>query len=533
VSDKLKAHLTLQGAARLQPMLGTEITELLKHIGHEAMHPQVMANLIVSSQSAAVILKNATIRELLIDRLEEDEARDLCAVLGAATAIPRTTLKNFNFQRPVALARLFEWFRVPYSEELEQIGEPSRKFGSEEKLGVYQYAAYRELRKILDLPESRVLVHMPFGAGKLRTVITAVLEAYRSDSDDKNILWLSADTCLCEEAFREFEKVWRQLGLRDVIGYRLFGGRKIPPLTMVSNAFVVADIDSLIKAYDVWKTNGVDAKDSLGDFGGRLKCVVLGDAEHVLLKDVLDIIEKLQSDRAQFNIVGISAGSGFDVHGNGTQRIVHDYFNGTFVEMDEDDPPSALRRIGDTDPFEVFPIASPVSQLPVSTNAAAISDELAEALASNVDRNIFLMAKIAEVLTDEHKIVLYTATALQAKLFAELLTMKGMPSTAITGDMPAERRTQGQARFHSDDDQQVLCIHGDLVSASTVENITAVIIALPTSSAALLHEMVGRLVTNRGNDAHPLKVYTIQDPVPAFLSLVENLDRWDHMSHRS
>ncbi|MFZ6647175.1 DEAD/DEAH box helicase [Undibacterium sp. TJN25] len=529
MSEKLKEHLTRQGVAKLQPLLGNQIVDLLIHVGQEALAPQVLAELIIMSMGPASILKDDVTRQMLLDHLHDDDVRNLCNILSIPSDIPRTSLNGVNFQRPTAALKLFEWYGVAYPEDGGQRDELSRNISSQEKLGFFQKPAYRQLRRVLENEGSKVLVHMPFGAGKLRAVITAVLEAFRSDSEDKTVLWLASDTCLCEEAFREIETVWNQFGLRDVTAYRLYGGRKISPLDSVSNALVVADIKSLEGAFMTWARNGVNVDESLASFGRRLRCLVLADAEHIVLPEIKRIISKMSSAGGKFNIVGISATPGPATEANTPIKVTFDAFNGVVVEIDDIDPLSALRLSCGIDPINLFRVPSPIKELSDVDDPISLPEVVANYLASNVDRNKFLLDKLLDISKEEDRIVFYATTALQARMFAGLLGLKGTPAAAVTGEMPPERRIQEMARFEGDHQKQVLCIHGALVSSSSVQGITAVVIALPTTSGALLHEMVGRLVTFRGIPQKPLKVYAVQDPVPGYLRLVENLDRWDRM----
>ncbi|WP_455183410.1 DEAD/DEAH box helicase [Azospirillum palustre] len=529
MSEKLKEHLSKQGAATLSPLLGQQVVELLTHVGHEALAPQVMADLIITSRGAASILKDDVIRQILVERLSVEDAKNLCEVLGMPDDAPRMTLNGVNFNRPKAASTLFEWYGVPYAEKDDESEEPSRNVPSQEKLWIYQEAAYRKLRRLLEKVDSRVLVHMPFGAGKVRTVVTAVLEAFRSESEDKAILWLAPGACLCEEVLAELEAVWNQLGLRDITSYRLFGGRKIAPLDAVSNALIVADIKSFRDAMSDWQNQGLDLTASLAKFGERVKCVVLTDAEHIVLPE-LDMILSGMSVGGHFNVVGISASPSPAIEANIPMELMRDAFGGNFVEIEDDEPLAALRRSGEVDPINVTLIPSPIMTLDGTNDRISLPDSIVERLALDVARNKALLDKLVDMALQEDRIVFYATTAQQARMFAGLLGLKGTPASAVTGEMPPERRSQEMAKFNSDHKKQILCVHGALVSALVVKGIAAVVIALPTVSGALLHEMVGRLATRRKDPDKPLKVYAVGDPVPGYLRLVENLDRWGRLS---
>jgi superfamily II DNA or RNA helicase len=237
----------------------------------------------------------------------------------------------------------------------------------------------------------------------------------------------------------------------------------------------------------------------------------------------------MRSGGGQFNIVGMCASPGPATEENLPIKIIYDAFDGEFVEIDDNEPLAALHRTCGIDAISIVLVPSPLKELSGVDDPIALPESVAKDLASNVERNKFLLDKLVKISDTEDRIIFYATTALQARMFAGLLGLMGTPSSAMTGEMPAERRIQEIARFNADPQKQVLCVHGALVSASSVKRITAVMIALPTPSGALLHQMVGRLVTERGNPSQSLKVFAIADPVPAYLRLVKNLGHWNRL----
>ncbi|TBY46628.1 DEAD/DEAH box helicase family protein [Rhizobium leguminosarum] len=527
MSDRLKLHLSKLKYEVLKPLVGDDLVGLLTHVGDAALDPKVLAEIIIASRGAEGILKDATTRDLLITNLENDDVTNLCEVLGTASDVPRMTIGHVDFAKPAAASTLFQWYGVAYAEDNGQ-REPSRSVPSVEKLRLYQENAYQKLRRSLEVRSTNVLVHMPFGAGKLRTVVTAVLEALRSEGDGSCVLWLASGACLCEEALADIEAVWQYLGLRDMTSYLYFGGRRIEPLDTIQNAFVVADIRSLHEALKTWSKPdaGVSA------FGKKLRSVVLADAEQLNLPEVQDILQRVGQGH-QFNIVGITASPRMAIEASLAADVIQRTFADNIIEVEEDTPLAALRHKGEVDPIDVYSLPSPAIDLEGSDDPIALPDKAANGLALHLERNKFLLAELIRMTAIEDRIVFYATTAQQARLFASLLTLQGRASSAITGALPLERRVSEMTRFNNDLNKQILCVHGALVSASLVDRVTAMVVALPSPSSALIHEMVGRLAFRRRNPENPLKVYFVRDPVPGFLRLVDSLDAWDRLNSRS
>jgi hypothetical protein len=525
LSEKLKDHLTKQGVEVLRPLLGHSIVDLLMYVGQEVSTAEVMADLVISARGASVILRDASIRKLLIERLEEVDVRNLCSLLGISSSAPRTTLGGVDFDRPNAIATLFQWYGIPYVRDEDSDNDSTRRILSKEKLRKYQQPAYRQLRKILQNERRTILVHMPFGAGKLRTVSTAVLEALRSDPEDRTVFWIAPDTCLCEEALNELETVWDNLGCRDTTVYRLFGGKEDFSLDSIVGGLVVADIRTFLSEISSLIDRSGSGGVGIAKFGCHLSSLVFADAEHIVLPEMQSAIEKFRFQGSKANIIGICAATGPATDENIAMKIIADAYD-EIVQINEDHVLTALQSYGGIDPVEVHLLPSPVTNLDYPEDPISIRQDILEGLACNTERNKYLLDSLLDISKSELRVVFYATTAFQARTFSELLKLKGVPSSTITSDMPRERQAQEIIRFENDINKQVLCVHDALISASAVNDVTAVVIAIPTISGALLHEMVGRMVTDRNKPQKPLKVFALSDPVPKYIRLVEELGRW-------
>jgi len=296
VSIKLVEHLSRNNSDSLIPLLGEDTITLLKEVGNDALNPRGLAYLVVSTHGDEGVLRNRDIRKFLFGKLKEDEGTALCEYLGLPTYTPYMTLTSADFDNdPRNAEMLMRWFDVSYeaSDRPTQESEGSRKAIASHKLRSHQIVAYRKLRHKIADPTATTLVHMPFGAGKLRLVSTAVLDLYRSEPDGRVIVWLAPGEALCDEAFTELREVWNQLGSRDVTIYRLYGKRPIPDLDSLANCIVVADITKL-------------ERDNVGlmALGQKTRVVVLGDAELIGHSLGVNVIGKM-SEAGDFSVVGI------------------------------------------------------------------------------------------------------------------------------------------------------------------------------------------------------------------------------------
>nr|GFD26577.1 hypothetical protein [Tanacetum cinerariifolium] len=142
---------------------------------------------------------------------------------------------------------------------------------------------------------------MPWGAGKLRLVATAVVDLYRSERDGQVILWLTPGEALCDEAFNELRAVWEHLGSRDVTIYRLYGNRETPDLGSLENCIIVADIAKIRSE-----------ESDFNELGKKARIVIFGDAAHISKPAGANILSNL-SRESSLSLVAISAASGAEI----------------------------------------------------------------------------------------------------------------------------------------------------------------------------------------------------------------------------
>lgn len=523
--QKLKDHLVRQGIEFLRPHLGQDLFDLLKGLGSEVTTAAVMADILIATRGAGTILRTKTIRAALIQRLNDDEVSSLSSVLGIQGSVPRVTLQNFPFDRQASASTLFEWYGIAFDSQL--LSETSSKVHSSAKFEKYQQLAYRELRTRLQDVAHRTLLHMPYGSGKLRVVVTAVLDMFRVAPDDGLIVWVAPDRCLCEEAVAEIELLWASQGTRDVTVYRLFEDSSRFRLRALKGAIAVIDIHSFLaqiakEANE--KGEKPDEKEQVRLLEAPVVTLIFADAEHICVPEVMQFVQATEDGGVSMRVIGMSAAPGVvdNTHPR-FARVSASY--GEVIQIAEPDPSEALRLSGIVDPVEIHFLNSPVGEILGTDNEVALSEAELEKLASDLGRNTQLLLKISEIAQSEERVIFYATTANQAKTFSQLLSLRGTLSLSVTGEMASGLRTSEISKFSEAKLQQVLCVHGALISAREVDGVNAVIIALPTMSEALLHQMIGRLATGRGSPARPLKIFAVADAVPRYMELIRELTR--------
>jgi hypothetical protein len=520
---RLVAHLARNDTSALTTLLGPSTMALLGKVGADVTSPMGLAYFIVSVHGDRGALRRQEIRSLLLAKLTQSEASELCDLLQLPVISPLRTLRGFDLDAQRNLELLDRWYGVA-NEELEvppQPSEGSQKAVASHKLHVHQLNAFRELRRAIAHPPASILVHMPFGAGKLRLVATAALDLFRSEADDRSVIWLAPGAAMCEEAFLELQEVWKQLGSRDTTLLQLYGNHPARDLDQLGGAIAVIDILRLSKD-----------DHALEKLGAVTSVAVFADAESLVHPVGAEIVRKMSAG-GPFSLVGILASSGAAIPSGPARSALESAFTGGRITVAADELQS-LRNVGDFVDIEgsvVHLTITPSAITPAGASPDVIDNDSLDfdqtyvnELGNNVERN----ERLLSILNDESKkggsIVFYATTPASARLFAGLLPVLGVPARSITLEDSPAARTLALQRFVARG-EKVLCVHGFLLAGSSIPDIALCVMASPGKSRAAFLSTIGRLVQARDTNLPTLRLIVAADS-QADAGLVTSLSTW-------
>lgn len=522
---RLVEHLSRHDALALAELLGPSTMGLLgKKLASSAISPKGLAYFLVKVYGEQEVLRRPEVRELLLSKLSLEEATGLCELLQFDPISPHQTLQGINFDTKRNLELLGTWYGIE-SDEFPvsiQLPEGSQKAVAAHKLRAHQLSAYRELRRSMTNP-STTLVHMPFGAGKLRLVATAALDLFRSADDDKSVVWLAPGPAMCEEAFLELREVWKQLGSRDITLLQLYGDYPTRDLDRLGGAIVVVDIHRVSKD-----------DPALQNLGASTAIAILADAQDLVHPVGAEIIQKMLAG-GPFPLVGVLATSGDAIPQGSCRDDLKRAFTTCITVADEQATLQALRDFGDFSQVAgavvsltgaPAPSTTGVSP-PQATEGSSLDFDPAyvSELDSNVERNESLLNLLQKESQQSGRIVFYATSAASARLFAGLLHLLGIPAASVTADETPAARTLTIQRLVARDESGVLCVHGFLLAGSSVPNIASCVMAAPIRSKALFLSTIGRLVQARDASLPALRLIVAADS-QADVALVNSLGTW-------
>ena len=523
-ATRLAEHLARNDTSALTNILGAATLQLLGKLGPEATSPAGLAYFIVNIHGERGALRSPNIRSLLLAKLDNTEATALCQMLGLPVVSPGPTLRMIDFDAtPGNLEALERWFSVANddSDRPLQASEGSHKAVASHKLHAHQLNAFRDLRRAITTPCS-VLVHLPFGAGKLRLVATAALDFYRSEADNRSIVWLATGTAMCEEAFLELQDVWKQLGSRDTTILRLYGDQPMRDLDQLGGSISVIDILRLSKD-----------DPSLQKLGLVTSVAVFADAESRIHPIGVEIAQRMGAGE-KFSLIGILSPSGDAIPEGPTRVALKAAFPSPCITVVGKDEVQSLRTAGyfSTVDASVVHFTSTASASTASnTPPDRVDDEpldfdqaYADGLGNNVERNENLLDLLKKESLGKGRIVFYATTAENARLFAGLLPLQGVKARSVTAEESPAARALAIQKFVSRE-EKVLCVHGFLLSGSSVPKISLCVMAAPGKSRAAFLSTVGRLAHARDPDLPTLRLIVAADS-QADTGWVTSLSTW-------
>ncbi|WP_421476157.1 DEAD/DEAH box helicase [Agrobacterium tumefaciens] len=516
LTPKLTDILARVPLDRLKQLAGAPSIELLNSLKPQAVSQPGLAEFLVHTSGEAAALTDPAIRDAVIDYLHGPEAVEICQRLRAPTADPISTLRG-AIKSPAKFEKFLTYFSLSLSSSFADEAVPaSFRATPLSNLRPHQTTSYRRLRRALNPPNKKVLVHMPYGAGKLRMVAVTAADLFRAEADGMAVLWFSSGAQLCEETFEELVRAWEDVGTQPVTVTRAFGKGRLPDLANVVDGIFVFDVEQF--------ASEVDPTDpQLSALATRTSLVVLHDASLLDIPQFAATFDAM--DRAgDLKVVGICPSGENGLHAIGRSSFLR-LFDET-VGLGEGSPIEFLRQAREIDGLELE-IFRPRVAYAVPTNADFdVSADDHVRLAQNVERNAELIDRIVTELADCGSVVFFASTADQARTFSGILSFYGGTAITVTSEMPRDARLQQIIRFQQQDDAQVLCVHDVFISGKDVPKVTAVVISTPILPSTKLSETFGRLASGRSGNSGTMKLIVVDDGIPGYPELVQATTHW-------
>ena len=537
---KIETVLVSMGEHRLREVfLSDTCIKTLKALDSGAVEPDRLRQIVLEKVSQCAMLRDRMTRAALIMSLTrkaiEVLARELRLRCDAGDDL-YTKIGRMAFRRGSESERaLFEFFEVAW--EGEECGGEERTGAAMSPVSTvrpsrplfdHQMAAMSDIRERLAEPGSRVLLHMPTGAGKTRVAMRYVADTLLGDPGAL-VVWLAHSEELCEQAIEEFTDTWESVGSRDVHVYRFYGTHM--PDLLAGDRRTGLVVAGLAKTYRHAQRHDL----FLTTLADRTSLVVMDEAHQAIAETYRFILDSLV-EKHGVRLLGLSATPGRTWNNRLKDEELADFFGRSKVTIGSGESPVDFLIKGGFIARQrterlVYKDALTVDDLARLGIDADVPQSVLDKLAGDVARNIMIVSKIEELIGRGHtRIIYFAASVSNARDISLTLHVRRHDSFFIDASTPAGIRRKAIEEYVSDSEApKIVCNFGVLTAGFDAPRTSAVLIARPTKSLVLYSQMVGRAIRGpRVGGSEECTVATVVDTsLPGFDSMVRSFGNWE------
>ena len=373
----------------------------------------------------------------------------------------------------------------------------------------YQYNVKSRALAALKTPSSRILIHMPTGAGKTRTACELMVDVLRAEPPGPAlIVWLAHSEELCSQAVEAIERSWSTKGDHEASITRIWGSFERPSDAPL-RGFVVASFQS-IHALLTSKSKDLSV---LRKIAAATKMIVIDEAHKAVAPTYEIAINSLSMARTLPKLVGLTAtpGRGDNPREN---KELSEFFGNTKIGLCDDSGRELDDGIGylqdkgvlarlDREKIETnISIDLSDSEMEKLSQLMELPESYLKRLGGQHERNLLIFNRIMELAESERQVILFACSVSHAELLCDLCVARNIAARLVTGQTDPKDR----ARYideYKDGKVNFLINYGVLTTGFDAPNTDTVFITRPTASVVLYSQMMGRAIrgpANGGNE---------------------------------
>lgn len=374
-----------------------------------------------------------------------------------------------------------------------------------------------ELNKEFEL--RRMLVHMPTGTGKTKTMMHTLVHYYNFSLKKKGlIIWLAHTTELLQQAYDTFCNVWTHLGNGTVTAYKVWGTRDLNVEDETYEGVMFCGIQKL----QAIKQGKPEVFEKLVQ---DVRLLVFDEAHKAAAKETREVVESLMIKKKGMqdrSLVGLTATPGRTTLTSDENKLLTDMFERRIITIDIDtinkvnmstieyvnnQPDENIIRY-----FQRMRILSKIKmeQLTYSEKFSDIelkkiktsmtnngyvdfSKQALEIIGRNRSRNKEIMRKLRTLSEENVPTILFACSVSHAKLLSYMLSLENISNALVLGEMSPGERQEAIASFKDRKSSVNILINYEVLTTGfDSTNIRCVFITRPTQSVVLYSQMLGR-----------------------------------------
>lgn len=494
--EKLLTIMNRFGVAKLSELVGMETLESMERLFRVKVTSSRLSAILVQRYGAA-ILAEKKLRDMVLSHMDDF---DRSYVLGSGTTVQWSI-------RSEAVQRLLQTLGLPKEfgpQDKKAVINPISLISVQTDLHPYQFNIKIRALQMLRESSSRVLLHMPTGAGKTRTACELMADILREEPPGPAlIVWLAHSEELCQQAVESIERIWREKGDHMVAITRIWGGVERPK-SVLERGFVVASFQSI----HAQLKSASDLK-LLDSISKHTRMIVVDEA-HKAIAPTYDVaISTLSMASIPPRIMGLTAtpGRGDDEDEN---RRLNQFFNGNKVGLCHDDGTAMEDGIGYLQDLGVLARLER-EEIKTDLNLDLTDDErrkltelmelpegFLKRLGEQNERNLLIFNRLVELDSEDKQVIVFACSVAHAELLSDLCTARDIDSRLITGSTSSYDRAESIRQYKAGE-VNFLINYGVLTTGFDAPNTNTVFITRPTASVVLYSQMIGRAIRGPKN----------------------------------
>ena len=533
---KFRDFLSRCDIENVQAILGRDSVRLMGFMETRMTSPTFLTDVLIGSIGEAGLLSDPKYRRVLFDLLRPDEATALCKLLDAPNAncesepypaLGRASI-GVGSQRE---KRLFDYFEVvrPIA-EVDDDSPSTTDVSAMRPLFAHQRRAAREVRRFINDPPHRVLLHMPTGSGKTRTAMSVIADILRG-AEPLFVIWVAYSEELCSQAVLEFVATWRAVGDREMALHRFWGRHEIDS-ERISDGLLIAGLPKLVR-------RGYDRPHWLGQLGAKCSLLVVDEAHQSVAPHYRVVLDALLVHSVTTGLVGLTATPGRTWNDVTVDEELAKFYSRRKVGLQipgYDNPVDYLVAEGylAKASFEPLHHEGGFSLSATEKEQVLQSLDLSDALLSRIGddeiRNVAIINRVEHLAKRHRRIILFAASVHHSHLLAAVLLARGLKAHAVTTKTASSERTRSIELFKNESDESiVLCNYGVLTTGFDAPRTSCAVIARPTKSLVLYSQMVGRAIRGpkAGGNKEATIVTVVDKELPGFATVSDAFMNWE------
>lgn len=397
----------------------------------------------------------------------------------------------------------------------------------------YQQRISQDVLSALDtVPNSRVLVHLPTGAGKTRTAMNIAAEHLRAN--DKNVvLWLADREELCSQAYSEFQKAWQSLGNRPTSLYGFYSDSS-ESLGGIDSGFVVG---GLHKFLSLRNNDTKKLKLLYKELTKSVTMVIFDEAHKAVAPKFSEVVNDfILEEGFNASLLGLTATPGRSYSAEGLSeedRKLASFFHNNKFSM------NIVGYLSPIDYLVEHGYLAKANFKSLTYDHSAISayelrdsggQETMKALAGNLERNKQIINTIIRECELGSQIIVFACTVNHGINIATALAYKGIKAASIDSKNDSVESRRAKIKQYKDGQLQVLVNFNVLTAGFDAPKTNVTVIAKPMNSLVQYLQMAGRAMRgSKSGGNKECNIYTVMDDIPEFQSIEIAFEYWNDM----